>query len=246
MASSAKIPTATTSTFQPASIHPHHHRIPTQASQSPISTSIRIGTLLLHLNPTRCIRYDKVALPIQSNTADTTATDKSTNSSLYSKQQSGQEQPNQATMSVNEVKIKRAEIAFELRGTGPPTSRTFVLGDEDHTLGNALRHVLINDARVDFAGYCVPHPSEPVVHLRVQTNEKVPGGDGSASGGTEPLTAIEALKEACSTLSKQCDFFLEQLENEMPEVKVDRERMERLEEELMNGAEEEEEDMDVE
>ncbi|EED90284.1 small RNA polymerase, partial [Thalassiosira pseudonana CCMP1335] len=83
------------------------------------------------------------------------------------------------------------------------TSRTFVLGDEDHTLGNALRHVLINDARVDFAGYCVPHPSEPVVHLRVQTNEK-------------PLTAIEALKEACSTLSKQCDFFLEQLENEMP------------------------------
>ena len=41
-------------------------------------------------------------------------------------------------MSVNEVKIKRAPTAFEVRGTGPnDTSRTFVLGDEDRTLGNA-------------------------------------------------------------------------------------------------------------
>ena len=122
-------------------------------------------------------------------------------------------------MSVNEVKIKRAETAFELRGTGPHTSRTFVLGDEDHTLGNALRHVLINDARINFAGYCVPHPSEPVVHLRVQTSERVPkrsvaaitsgvgGGEemviGAASTSSSPLTAIEALKEACTTLSDQ-------------------------------------------
>jgi len=43
-------------------------------------------------------------------------------------------------MSVNEVKIKRADKEFEIRGTGPPTSRTFVLGNEDHTIGNALRH----------------------------------------------------------------------------------------------------------
>ena len=49
-------------------------------------------------------------------------------------------------MSVNEVKIKRVATDSELRGTGtgPDTSRTFVLlGDEDHTLGNAPRHVLI-------------------------------------------------------------------------------------------------------
>ena len=152
-------------------------------------------------------------------------------------------------MSVNEVKIKRAETAFELRGTGPPTSRTIVLGDEDHTLGNALRHVLMNDPRVNFAGYCVPHPSEPVVHIRVQTNpdakktswvattgdddsedEEIVDGENNSSG---QFTAIDALKDACHTLAKQCDYVLEQLEIAMPEVRVDRERLKRLEEDMM-------------
>jgi len=136
-------------------------------------------------------------------------------------------------MSVNEVKIKPAPVQFELRGTGPPTSRTFVIGDEDHTLGNALRHILINDARVDFAGYCVPHPSEPVVHVRVQT---ATGNEGVA------LTATEAVKEACTTLENQCDFVLEELEKVLPEVREDREWMEQLAAEELQQAAEEEED----
>ncbi|KAK1741528.1 DNA-directed RNA polymerases I and III subunit RPAC2 [Skeletonema marinoi] len=140
-------------------------------------------------------------------------------------------------MSVNEVKIKPAPVQFELRGTGPPTSRTFVIGDEDHTLGNALRHILINDARVDFAGYCVPHPSEPVVHVRVQT---ATGNEGAAA-----LTATEAVKEACTTLENQCDFVLEELEKVLPEVREDREWMEQLAaEELQQAAEEEEDEED--
>ncbi len=138
-------------------------------------------------------------------------------------------------MSVNEVKIRRAASAFEVRGTGPPTSCTFVLGDEDHTLGNALRHILINDARVDFCGYCVPHPSEPVVHLRVQCrNDNKYDIDPDAPA---PLTAIEALKEACQTLSDQCDLVLEKLEEAAPEVAEDRIRMEE--------AAKEEEDQDI-
>ncbi|KAL7474551.1 hypothetical protein ACHAW6_000523 [Cyclotella cf. meneghiniana] len=168
-------------------------------------------------------------------------------------------------MSVNEVKIKRAEIPFELRGTGPPTSRTFVLGDEDHTLGNALRHVLIRDPRVSFAGYCVPHPSEPVVHLRVQTNASAGGGarksagraaeedsdeeeivGGLAEEASAPLTAVDALKDACRTLAQQCEYVLEQLEIAMPEVRVDRERLKRLEEDMFlekgKGSEEGEDD----
>ena len=141
-------------------------------------------------------------------------------------------------MSVNEVKIKRAPTAFELRGTGPPTSRTIVLGDEDHTLGNALRHVLMNDARIDFAGYCVPHPSEPIVHLRIQSNTN--------TTERQPLTAIEALKEACATLASQCDVVLEKLIDAAPEVKEDCERMERIreEEELRINDDDEEEDDD--
>ena len=137
-------------------------------------------------------------------------------------------------MSVNEVKIRPAPVKFELRGTGPATSRTFVIGDEDHTLGNALRHVLINDGRVDFAGYCVPHPSEPVVHVRVQT------AAGGEEGNSNNITAVQAVKEACETLEKQCDFVLEELEKALPEVREDREWMEKFQmEELQAAAEDE-------
>ena len=111
-------------------------------------------------------------------------------------------------MSVNEVKIKKSAVPLQIRGTGPLTSRTFVIGNEDHTLGNALRHVLVQNAKVGFAGYSVPHPSDPVVHIRVQANE--------------PNTAVSALQEACETLSKQCDIVLEKLEQRLPEVKQDR------------------------
>jgi DNA-directed RNA polymerase I and III subunit RPAC2 len=138
-------------------------------------------------------------------------------------------------MSVNEIKIKRASTAFELRGTGPLTSRTIVLGDEDHTLGNALRHVLMNDARIDFAGYCVPHPSEPIVHLRIQSNTNTT---------EQPLTAVEALKEACATLASQCDIVLEKLMDAASEVKEDCERMERIREEEEQRINEEAEDED--
>jgi DNA-directed RNA polymerase I and III subunit RPAC2 len=110
-------------------------------------------------------------------------------------------------MSVNEVKMKKAE-PFSIRGSGPPTSRTFAIGNEDHTIGNALRHILLQNSKVEFAGYSVPHPSEPVVHVRVQTHG--------------PTTAIQALQESCETLYKQCDFVLSKLEEKLPEIKTDK------------------------
>ena len=97
----------------------------------------------------------------------------------------------------------------------------------------------MNDARVDFAGYCVPHPSEPVVHVRVQTATTTTTTDETNNGTTGELTATEAIKEACTTLEHQCDFVLEELERALPEVREDREWIERLEaEELMHEADE--------
>jgi DNA-directed RNA polymerase I and III subunit RPAC2 len=124
-------------------------------------------------------------------------------------------------MSVNEVKLKRATEAFVVRGTGPPTSRTFCIGDEDHTLGNAVRHVLIQNEAVAFAGYSVPHPSEPVVQIRVQTVE-------DQKKGPTTTTAAAALKQACRTLHDQCDVVLERLEEILPEVLEDREKVEKM------------------
>ena len=138
-------------------------------------------------------------------------------------------------MSVNEVKLKKAETVFQVRGTGPASSRTFAIGNEDHTIGNALRHVLIQNAKVGFAGYSVPHPADPVVHIRVQANE--------------PTTAVEALQEACETLSKQCDLVLAKLEKKLPSVKQDKididERIQRqLEADDEMDEEEDEEEME--
>lgn len=62
-------------------------------------------------------------------------------------------------------------------------------------MGNALRHVLLMNPRVMFAGYSIPHPAEDQMHLRIQTVEDYP--------------AQEALKQALqdlkslATVSKQ-------------------------------------------
>lgn len=123
--------------------------------------------------------------------------------------------------------MKKAE-PFSIRGSGPPTSRTFAIGNEDHTIGNALRHILLNNESVEFAGYSVPHPAEPVVHVRVQTHE--------------PTTAIQALQESCETLYKQCDFVLSKIEEKLPEIKKDKVQ---LDEKLASMMQEDgEDDMD--
>lgn len=130
-------------------------------------------------------------------------------------------------MSVNEVKLKKATTPLSILGSGPPTSRTFCIGDEDHTLGNALRHILIRQKNVGFAGYSVPHPSEPFVHIRVQT--------------AESETAAAALKQSCVTLSQQCQFVLDKLEALVPATKEDRLF---IEQKMTEDAEEEEEEED--
>ncbi|CAN0181086.1 unnamed protein product, partial [Discosporangium mesarthrocarpum] len=72
-------------------------------------------------------------------------------------------------MSVNEHRPAPAEVKFDVKAGGSESCATFVFGDEDHTLGNALRHVLMQQKEVDFCGYSVPHPSEPKMNLRLQT-----------------------------------------------------------------------------
>ncbi|GFH58704.1 hypothetical protein CTEN210_15180 [Chaetoceros tenuissimus] len=117
-------------------------------------------------------------------------------------------------MSVNEVKIQPAPFDIEVRGTGHPGSRTFAIGNEDHTLGNSIRHVLMNTSKVEFAGYSVPHPSEPVVHIRVQTSK--------SKNEQDRERASDVLKEACETLVAQCDLVIDQLEEVLPSVKKNR------------------------
>ena len=44
--------------------------------------------------------------------------------------------------------------------------------NEDHTLGNILRYMIMKDPNTLFCGYSIPHPSEDLMNIRVQTKEE--------------------------------------------------------------------------
>jgi len=87
---------------------------------------------------------------------------------------------------------------------------------------------MIQNSKVEFVGYSVPHPSEPIVQIRVQTKE--------------PTTAIQALQESCETLYDQCEYVLSKLEAKLPEVAEDSKE---LQLKLAEMLEEEDEEEDV-
>lgn len=45
---------------------------------------------------------------------------------------------------------------------------TFEFLDEDHTLGNALRHLILKNPNVKFCGYALPHPNERKINFQIQ------------------------------------------------------------------------------
>lgn len=70
------------------------------------------------------------------------------------------------------------------------TAASFQIMDEDHTLGNALKQMIIKNPEVEFCGYSIPHPSETKLHLRIQTYGKI--------------TAVEALHKGLDDLADLC------------------------------------------
>lgn len=73
------------------------------------------------------------------------------------------------------------------------TCATFSIDDEDHTLGNLLRYILMKDPNVELAAYSIPHPSDNVIHLRIQTLNMpaVVAFDNALSNLTELVTYLE-------------------------------------------------------
>lgn len=81
---------------------------------------------------------------------------------------------------------------------------TFILHNEDHTLGNSLRYIIMNDPDVDFCGYSVPHPSENKINLRIQTRSK---------------PAYGVLKKGLTELQNECNHALETFQKAVQEFK---------------------------
>lgn len=80
------------------------------------------------------------------------------------------------------------------KATVSDRSKTYSLLNEDHTLGNSLRHVLMQDPQTEFCGYTVPHPSEPILHIRLQTSES--------------STSDQVMVAGAKTLKSMCDHIM--------------------------------------
>ncbi|TVY44793.1 DNA-directed RNA polymerases I and III subunit [Lachnellula occidentalis] len=109
--------------------------------------------------------------------------DVSMNDELVGDSPSNDDPHNPARMAFGEQRIRI------LPGSSD-TAASFEFKGEDHTLGNALRYIIMKNPKVEFCGYSIPHPSEDLMNIRIQTYEG---------------TAVEALEKGLDDLSDLCD-----------------------------------------
>ncbi|KAF3925641.1 hypothetical protein ABW21_db0207673 [Orbilia brochopaga] len=84
-----------------------------------------------------------------------------------------------------------AKITMLGSATDDDSCASFQFENEDHTLGNALRWIIMKNPQVEFCGYSIPHPSETKMNMRIQTY-----GD---------ITAKDALIKGLADLRDLCD-----------------------------------------
>lgn len=54
---------------------------------------------------------------------------------------------------------------------GKASSGSLLFTNETHTLGNAARQTILENPKVNFCGYTVPHPAEMKMALRIQADD---------------------------------------------------------------------------
>ncbi|KAI7880572.1 RBP11-like subunits of RNA polymerase [Lichtheimia hyalospora FSU 10163] len=110
--------------------------------------------------------------------------------------QSEEEQTdNQSENAEDDVIVSADKMEIIAGATGDQTAMTFCFKEEDHTLGNSLRHMINKNPQVDFCGYSIPHPSEAKMHMRIQT--------------TKRTNAVDALKKGMDDLTELCEYIKE-------------------------------------
>ena len=107
---------------------------------------------------------------------------------------------------VNDFRQERTAEEFQVEEGQDENSSTFVFGNEDHTFGNPLRHILMQNPDTDFCGYSVPHPYEPRLNLRLQTK----GMRNSIEVLSSGLTELESL---CNIMESKFNSALDEFRN---------------------------------
>ncbi|MCP9265045.1 Tubulin gamma-2 chain [Dirofilaria immitis] len=72
-----------------------------------------------------------------------------------------------------------------------PSNLTVILHEEDHTIGNSLKHILCKMQDVEFCGYNVPHPLEDKILIRLQTKRGVAAADVLVKDMPSEIIAIQ-------------------------------------------------------
>lgn len=121
-------------------------------------------------------------------------------SSVHSQDQSmpdaaQQEQEQQQQQFADEEFLEMGEQRITILPGATETAASFQFEGEGHTLGNALRYMIMKNPAVEFCGYSIPHPSESKMNLRIQTYDST--------------TAIEALEKGLDDLMDLCDVVTE-------------------------------------
>ncbi|EDV21448.1 uncharacterized protein TRIADDRAFT_30263, partial [Trichoplax adhaerens] len=80
--------------------------------------------------------------------------------------------------------------------------QTFVLHGENHTLGNAVRYLIMKNPETKLCGYSVPHPSQHKINLRIETNNE--------------KDAIEVFRTGLQDLDQVCDHVLKTFDVSIP------------------------------
>ncbi|KAG5351481.1 hypothetical protein C0989_006335 [Termitomyces sp. Mn162] len=108
--------------------------------------------------------------------------------------------------------IKKINI---MKGHEPDLSAaTYQIYDETHTMGNALRWMLMKNPKVEFCGYSAPHPSENIIQVRIQMYgmyRTLPDSifraivDRTGFISIDKLSSLTALTEALAALDSLCE-----------------------------------------
>ncbi|KAF3165780.1 RNA polymerase subunit AC19 [Orbilia oligospora] len=75
-----------------------------------------------------------------------------------------------------------AKIIMLGTATDDDSCASFQFENEDHTLGNALRWIIMKNPQVEFCGYSIPHPSETKMNMRIQTYGEITAKDALIKG----------------------------------------------------------------
>jgi len=115
------------------------------------------------------------------------------------------------TLNSNSISSENEQRLVMLAGDGKTdaddeTCRTFIFRGETHTLGNALRNVILQNPNVIFCGYDMPHPAEDQMFLRIQTVEGVSAQDALRKG-------LKDLKGICKVTKEKFEKAVQDFNN---------------------------------